>query len=782
LTRKSNKDDYKITALEGRAAVRKIPGMYIGNTDDGTGYHHMLMEVLDNSVDEYLANRCDKVTVTLHLDGSASVGDNGRGIPTYHMQEKNMSALEVVFCTLHAGGKFDKSNYEISGGLHGVGISVVNALSGRLKVVVRRDSHEYTMVFERGKKIQDLSKRKVRGKSSGTFIRFGPDLDIFKGIVGFDSSLVECKLKELSYLCRGLEIEFIDENNNTRRVFDGSNNISGFVGHLATCDLLSKPIEFSGSKAGILVDVGMQWLEDGSETSISRYFTNNIPNPDGGSHTSGFRTSLTRTINSYITNSELPKSMKINVSGDDIREGLVSIVSIRHPNPKFSSQTKEKLVSDDARTAVESITSKSLTEYLEQNPVVAKRIVSRCVNALKAREAAKKAREAVRKSVLKDGGVLLPGKLADCSSRNPDECELFIVEGSSASGCFSKDTLIQLIDGSSISFGNLINGYKKGEEYYCYSVEKNGRVGIHKIENPKITKKNVGVIEVVLSNRCKIVCTPDHLLMKFDGSFVRADESLNVKLKFLDASIEHEYLKAVDIVKLDKKIDVCDLEVPGNHNFALSAGIFVHNSAKQGRDRKFQAILPLRGKVLNIEKCEFGKMMANEELVNLIAAIGVGIGRSFNFDDIRYKKVIIMADSDVDGSHIRTLLLTFFFRQMPELIYNGCIYIAQPPLYRVNLRGSSYYLKDDKARDDFVRERNINRGSLKIQRFKGLGEMNPSQLWDTSMNPDTRSMIRVVIGDYVKADRMFSILMGGQVEPRKAFIINNSHFAKNLDI
>jgi len=632
------KNEYKITTLEGVEAVRHTSGMYIGNTEDGTGYHHMIMEVLDNSVDEYLAGHCDKIVVTLYKDGSASVGDNGRGIPTYYMPEKKMSALEVVFCTLHAGGKFDKSNYKISGGLHGVGVSVVNALSSRLKVVVMRGGKEYSMAFECGKKVQDLSEKSIRSKETGTFIRFGADLTIFKKVIKFDPEIVERKLLELSYLCRGLEVEFVDEKNKTRKVFGGDNDVSGFIEHLAPTNLLDIPIVFNDSKTNITVDIGLQWLAAGSDIEIAKYFTNNIPNMDGGSHMSGFKNGLTRTINNYINSSDLPKSLKISLSGDDIREGLISVVSIRHPDPKFSSQTKDKLVSEDARTVVENAVSGFMIEYLEQNPLIAKKIISQCVNSYKAREAAKRAREASRKSILKEGGGLLPGKLADCSSRDPDECELYIVEGDSAGG-----------------------------------------------------------------------------------------------------------------------------------------------SAKQGRNRRFQAILPLRGKVLNVERCEFQKMMANEELTNLITAIGAGIGKNLAPSSIRYGKIVIMTDSDVDGSHIRTLLLTFFFRQMPQLIMRGNIYIAQPPLYRVEWRRNKYYLKDDRALELFLKERKIESKSLKLQRFKGLGEMSPIQLWNTTMNPDNRTLLQVKIDDYIEADKIFNILMGNQVEPRRQFIVDRALNVKNLD-
>jgi len=634
------KNEYKIQALENLEAVREVSGMYIGNTQDGTGLHHLFFEILDNSVDEYLAGHCNKISITLYKDGSISVLDNGRGIPTYYMPEKKMSALEVVMTTLHAGGKFkNNNNYKISGGLHGVGISVSVALSSRLRVIVKKDGKEYTMAFEKGKKIEEFSEKSIKSKETGTFIRFVPDTTIFTNVIDFDSNIIERKLRELSYLCRGLEIEFINELSKTKKIFGGDNDISGFIEHLAPSSLLDKPIVFTDISNDITIDVGLQWLEGGSEIEIARYFTNNIPNPDGGSHSFGFKSALTRTINNYISSSDLPKTLKVSLSGDDIREGLISVVSIRHPDPKFSSQTKEKLVSEDARNAVESIVSHNVMRYLEQNPPTAKKIVTQCINAHKAREAAKKAREATRKSVFKDGGSILPGKLADCSSRDPDECELFVVEGNSAGG-----------------------------------------------------------------------------------------------------------------------------------------------STKQGRDRRYQAVLPLRGKVLNVEKCEFQKMMANEELNNLITASGVGIGKGFNLNKLRYGKIIILCDSDVDGSHIRTLLLTFIFRQMPQLIINDNIYIAQPPLYRITYRRNHFYIKNERELKTFVEDNNLKTGSFKLQRFKGLGEMSPEQLWNTTLDPERRTLLKVTIENYVEADKIFSILMGNQVEPRKDFIVENAINVKNLDI
>jgi DNA gyrase subunit B len=639
-----NSDNYTITTLEGVSAVRKLPELYLGDISNGYALMKMYLEILDNSVDEYLNGFCNKIIVSLHKDGSLSIQDNGRGIPVAEIDTKDgkMSSLEVALTQLHAGGKFSKkedanNGYRYTSGVHGVGAACTNFCSKRFVVEVKRDGKKYRLVFEEGQKVGELEVTSIKTKETGTLIRFVPDRNIIKNIVEYDPKIIEKGLMELSFLCRNLELEFVNEKSKQRKIYSGDNNITDFIKHLAPSRLADNPIFFNDEINDVFVDVAIQWMV-GSELEISRFYTNNVYNPDGGSHMSGFKSALTRTINNYINSADLPKTLKISLSGDDIREGLISVVSIRHPDPKFSSQTKEKLVSEDARTVVENAVSSYMMGYLEQNPIVAKKIVTQCVNARKAREAAKKAREAIRKSVLKEGGGVLPGKLADCSSRDPEKCELFVVEGDSAGG-----------------------------------------------------------------------------------------------------------------------------------------------SAKQGRNRGFQAILPLRGKVLNVERCEFQKMMKNEELTNLITAIGVGIGKGLDLSSIRYKKVIIMTDSDVDGAHIRTLLLTFFFRQMPQLIHNENIYIAQPPLYRVDWRKNKYYIKDDNALQAFVKEKNIPSGQLKLQRFKGLGEMSPDQLWSTTMDPNTRSLLKVMIKDYVEADKLFNLLMGNQVEPRRQFISERALKVNVLD-
>ncbi len=626
-----------IKVLKGLEGVKARPGMYLGNVLDGTGYHHMFLEVLDNSVDEHMAGHCDKIIVTLHKDWSITVEDNGRGIPVSYLPEEKMTSLEAAFMLLHAGGKFDKNAYEHSGGLHGVGVSAVNALSLKLKVTVYRDNKEYTMAFSRGEKVEDLKEVAFKRKYTGTIVRFFPDPNIFEGDQKFDKDKIINKLKELSYLCKGLTIEFYNEHDGSNSVFSSERGISDFVKALSS-DLMDEPIAFLMKSEDIIVDIALQWLNSTSDSEICKYYTNNIPNLDGGTHTIGFKNSLTRTINNYIESSDLPKNMKVTLSGDDIREGLIAVVSIKHRNPMFDSQTKSKLVSSDARTAVENVVSNNLTNFFEQNPRVAKKIVIGCINSYKAREAAKKAKEAMRKSALKGGVGVLPGKLADCQEKDPDKCELILVEGSSASG-----------------------------------------------------------------------------------------------------------------------------------------------STKMARNREFQAVLPLRGKVLNTEKNEYKKMMNNEELMSLVAAIGCGIGRDFNVDNLRYGKIILCCDADVDGEHISMLLLTFLFRQMPHLIVNGNVYLAQPPLFRLDYRGTANYFASSSEVDAFVKEKGLNSSNVRIQRFKGLGEMNPEQLWETTIDPKRRTLKQVVINDYVEADKVFNILMGSQAEHRKNFIIENSDIA-NLDI
>ncbi len=634
-----------IQVLEGLEAVRKRPSMYIGDTSS-KGLHHLVYEVVDNSIDEALAGHCDTITVIINEDNSVTVEDNGRGIPVDLHEKENRSALEVVMTVLHAGGKFDKGSYKVSGGLHGVGVSCVNALSKHASVTVYRDGKVYFQEYEKGKPIADVKEIGTADGKSGTLTTFTPDDSIFT-VTEYSFDILSSRLRELAFLNKGIKLSLLDKRNTDEEgeylfaSFFSENGLLDFLEYLDETreKLMQTPINIEGEKNGTPVEIAMQYNTSFSENLHS--YVNNINTHEGGTHLSGFRRALTRTLKSYAEKSGMLAKLKFDINGDDFREGLTAVISVKVAEPQFEGQTKTKLGNSDIMGTVDQFVSEMLSNYLEENPKDARNIVTKVILAATARHAARKARELVqRKNVLSGSG--LPGKLSDCSNRDPEKCEIYLVEGDSAGG-----------------------------------------------------------------------------------------------------------------------------------------------TAKQGRDRNFQAILPLRGKILNVEKAMQHKIFENEEIKNMFTALGVSIGteedsKALNLEHLRYHKVIIMTDADVDGSHIATLILTFFFRYMKELITQGFVYIATPPLYLVKRGNKEAYCWSEKERDEKVKELAPDGKNVHIQRYKGLGEMNAEQLWTTTMSPGTRILRQVTIENGSEADRIFSMLMGDEVPPRREFIEKNAKYA-NID-
>lgn len=627
-------DENQIQVLEGLEAVRKRPGMYIGSTSL-RGLHHLVYEIVDNSIDEALAGYCKNIKIYIHKDNSITVKDDGRGMPVGIHPKMKKSTVEVIMTVLHAGGKFGGGGYKVSGGLHGVGASVVNALSEECDVTVTRDGEVWRQTYSRGNVTSELVKIGTNNES-GTTVHFKPDATIFEDTV-YDFDTLSQRLRELAFLNKGINITLVDERNDVSESYHYEGGIKSFVSYLNRNkeSLHEEPVYVEGIKDGISVEVALQYHDGYNENIFT--FANNIDTVEGGTHLVGFKTALTRVINDYAKKFGHLKESDKNLSGDDIREGLTAVVSVKISEPQFEGQTKTKLGNTEVRGVVESIAGEGIAIFLEENPAVGKIIVEKALLASRARDAARKARELTRKSVLERNS--LPGKLADCSSKDPKECEIYIVEGDSAGG-----------------------------------------------------------------------------------------------------------------------------------------------SAKQGRDRSFQAILPLRGKIMNVEKQRLDKILGSDTIRSLVTAIGAGIGPEFDIEKIRYNRIIIMTDADVDGAHIRTLLLTFFYRYMRELVEKGHVYIAQPPLYKISKGKKEQYAYSDKESEIILEEFGGRDSSVNIQRYKGLGEMNATQLWDTTMDPETRILLRADIEDAILADEVFTILMGDKVEPRREFIQKNAKKVSNLDI
>ncbi|CAN5601272.1 DNA topoisomerase (ATP-hydrolyzing) subunit B [soil metagenome] len=633
----SSYDASSIQVLEGLEAVKRRPGMYIGSTGP-RGLHHLVWEIVDNSIDEALAGHCSEILITVHQDNSVSVTDDGRGMPVGKMEKYGKSATEVIMTTLHAGGKFDGQGYKVSGGLHGVGASVVNALSEWLEIEIRREGHLWSQRYERGFPVGELTQdRKLKkGEGNGTTISFMPDPEVFTETRELSFDTLSRRFRESAFLNKGLKIRVVDEHEEDRDVtYQYEGGIRDFVEHINDAkDPVHKTIFYMEREDEVgEVEVALQW-NSGFQDSVFT-FANNINTHEGGAHLSGFRGALTRTINDYARSKSLLKEKEDSLTGDDIREGLAAVISVKLSEPQFEGQTKTKLGNTEVKGLVETSVNRLLAEFLEERPSEAKAIINKALQAARARQAARKVRDTIRKGYLESS--TLPGKLADCSSKDPERSEIYIVEGDSAGG-----------------------------------------------------------------------------------------------------------------------------------------------SAKQGRDRNFQAILPLRGKILNVEKANMNKVLSNVEIQAMISAIGAGVADTFTLENTRYNKIVIMTDADVDGSHIRTLVLTFLFRNMPELIEAGYVYIAQPPLYKVTHQRKDYYVYNERELQETLARLNAN-GNASIGRFKGLGEMNPVQLWETTMDPEHRTFLQVTVESAAVADELFTALMGDKVEPRRLFIEENAKEVKNLD-
>ncbi len=827
-------DESQITVLEGLDAVKKRPGMYIGSTGM-KGLHHLIWEIADNAIDEAMAGRASSVDVVLYPDGSVSVADDGAGIPVGKHKQTGISTLTTVLTVLHAGGKFGDSGYKVSGGLHGVGISVVNALSEKVIVTVKRDGATWTQEFKEGIPVTKGPKKGRKTSKTGTRVRFWASDAVFEK-VEFDRDFIQRRLKQMAFLNKGLKISLKDERFEEDPLFEiyqFKGGVTDFVEDMISGQtaILKKPMYAQGvariGDVDISVEVAVTWTNSYSDDV--RSFVNTIATGDGGTHEEGFSRSMTRVMNAAARDGKILKDKDKNFRGDDIREGMACVISVLMPDPQFEGQTKGKLGSSIARTAVEQIVGESLNIWVGKHKTEARKVLKKISGASKAREAARTAREVARKASALEGSSL-PGKLADCRTRDVSKSELIIVEGDSAMGCFTGETLVALVGEPAMSLHDLMLDCDNEITHRGYASDSAGNIVTVELQNPRITKTVKTLLIVELDTGDILECTPDHLFLLRNGTWLRADcltresslmplyrktsetkaitapkemvwhnslqrwtgthrldsdstllakkQKISTKIRPV-ANAEQWNHGIKNVTKTTRETEVYDLTVDNYHNFALDSGVFVHNSGKRARDSSFQALLPIRGKILNTYSASLKRMLDNNECAAIVTAIGAGVGADFSLDQMRYNRVVILTDADVDGSHIRILLLTLFWRYMRPMLEEGRVYAAQPPLYKITTKGKNpeiFYAYGETDRIEIIGNlEKEGRAVGHISRYKGLGEMPAEELATTVMDPHKRILRRIDIADAAEASELFNIFMGTNSLARKEYIAANAH-------
>jgi DNA gyrase/topoisomerase IV subunit B len=821
-----------IQVLEGLDAVRKRPGMYIGSTGSA-GMQHLIWEIVDNAVDEAIAGYCTRITVTLEQDGSVEVSDNGRGIPVDKETKTGLSAVEVVFTRLHAGGKFGGGGYQSAGGLHGVGASVVNALSERLDATVYRNGLTHLMSFHRGTTgvfsgptpesdftpAPGLKTGKKAAKNQvGTTVRFWPDRAIFHPDAVFETDKVLTRARQTAFLVPGLAIvvrDLTDPANPTEEQFRFAGGVKDMVNFLASGTPVCDGVHITGTGSftetvpvldakghmtstavvrEVHVDVALRW-DTGYETNVSS-FVNVVATPKGGTHSRGFERGLVNAVRKSYDGTRLMKATEDPVTLDDCLEGLTAVVSVGFPEPQFEGQTKEVLGTPGVTKIVQDIVSDGVKAWVDSSKTrtQARLVMEKIANAARTRVASRTQREAHRRKTALEGAAM-PAKLVDCRATGVDTSELFLVEGDSALGCLTGSTQVMTADGQSLSMQELARDWAAGITHAGYATDMDGQVVTVPLLDPRVTQTLAPLVQVTLSNGRTVRCTPGHPFRMYNGGYCRADRlvpgeplmsvrspasATGAASRLVNGPIAADgRCHVTAVTALDDPEDVYDLTVVQHHNFALDAGVFVHNSARQGRNSEFQALLPLRGKILNVQKASLADMLKNAECAAIIQCVGAGSGRSFDIEQMRYGRIMLMADADVDGSHIRTLLLTLFHRYMRPVIEAGRLYAAMPPLHKIEVMGRGgdtiyTYTHEEMERTVAALEKSGKKIKQPIQRYKGLGEMNADELWDTTMNPEVRSVRQITLDDAKAAETMLELAMGSAVEPRKDWIIANA--------